>query len=55
MDTEIAHRATILEALPDRPEPSGVPDPWDVGSARLCERLGHEFVPVTSIVGAEPT
>jgi 2-methylisocitrate lyase-like PEP mutase family enzyme len=41
-------KATRFRALHERPQPFVIPNPWDVGSARLLESLGFEALATSS-------
>jgi len=43
-----AEKAAALRALHQREGAFIIPNPWDVGTARLCERLGFEALATTS-------
>jgi 2-methylisocitrate lyase-like PEP mutase family enzyme len=42
-------KAEIFRALHERPEPLLIPNPWDVGTARLLAHLGFEALATTSL------
>jgi 2-methylisocitrate lyase-like PEP mutase family enzyme len=43
-----AEKAAALRALHEREGAFIIPNPWDIGTARLCERLGFEALATTS-------
>jgi 2-methylisocitrate lyase-like PEP mutase family enzyme len=43
-----AERARVFRALHERPRAFVIPNPWDVGTARLLARLGFEALATTS-------
>ena len=46
--TTQAEKARTFRALHERDKPFIIPNPWDVGTARLLQRLGFEAVATTS-------
>ena len=47
--TDPVARAKAFKALHERPQPFLIPNPWDVGSAKLLEALGFEALATTSL------
>jgi 2-methylisocitrate lyase-like PEP mutase family enzyme len=47
--TDQAVKAAQFRALHERPEPLLLPNPWDVGTARLLASLGFEALATTSL------
>jgi 2-methylisocitrate lyase-like PEP mutase family enzyme len=43
-----AEKATTFSALHEREEAFVIPNPWDVGTARLLEHLGFQALATTS-------
>src|ERR1017187_7782252 len=50
-----AEKAELFRALHEGPEPLLLPNPWDVGSAKLLTWLGFAALATTSSGFAEPT
>jgi 2-methylisocitrate lyase-like PEP mutase family enzyme len=47
--TDQAAKAAAFRALHERPRPFLLPNPWDVGTARLLTHLGFEAIATTSL------
>lgn len=47
--TDQLSKAKAFKALHERPRPFLIPNPWDVGSAKLLEALGFEALATTSL------